>query len=343
MDTTRQSRPMAAWVVETPGPMPTRPLARVERRVSDPSGAELLVAVEACGICRTDLHLAEGDLAPRRPGTTPGHQVVGRVAAVGPATERFTVGDRVGAAWLRSTCGECRWCRSGRENLCPASTYTGWDADGGFAEYILVPAPFAYRLPEDLPATALAPLLCAGIIGYRALARTNLPAGGRLGIYGFGSSAHLVAQIALARGAELFVASRGEGDRALALRLGASWAGAAAERPPVALDGAIVFAPAGELVPVALEAVGPGGTVVLAGIHMSTIPAMEYDDLLFGERDLRSVTANTRRDGEELLRLAERLGIQPTVTTYPFDAADRALTDLAAGRLSGSAVLVVDR
>lgn len=337
------SRTMTAWVVQTPGPMSTRPLVATEKRMPDPAGNELLVAVEACGVCRTDLHLAEGDLPPHHPRTTPGHQVVGRVVAAGSATDRFAVGDRVGAAWLRGTCGECRWCRAGRENLCPTSTYTGWDADGGFAEQLLVPAPYAYRLPEDVSATDLAPLLCAGIIGYRALRRTNLPAGGRLGVYGFGSSAHLTAQVALAQGAELFVASRGEGDRALARRLGASWVGAAADRPPVALDAAIVFAPAGDLVPVALEAVGPGGTVVLAGIHMSTIPAMTYHDHLFLERDLRSVTSNTRRDGEELLRLAGRLEIRPKVTTYGFESADRALADLAAGRISGSAVLAVKR
>ena len=330
-----------AWAVGTPGPMESHPLVRVVREVAAPSAGQLRVRVEACGVCRTDLHLAEGDLPPRRPRTVPGHQVVGRVEAVGPATAGFAVGDRVGVAWLRSTCGECRWCREGRENLCPASTYTGWDADGGFAEQLLAPAGHAYRVDEDTPAELLAPLLCAGIIGYRALARTGLPPGGRLGLLGFGSSAHLVAQVALAQGAELYVATRGEQDRRRAARLGASWVGQAADVPPVPLDAAIVFAPAGELVPVALRSVGRGGTVVLAGIHMSTVPPMDYQEHLFLERDLRSVTSNTRRDGVQLLRLAARLGVRPEVTTYPLEEADRALGDLASGRLSGSAVLVV--
>jgi len=330
---------MAAWAVDAPGPISTAPLVRVDREVPSPAAGELLVSVEACGVCRTDLHLAEGDLAPRHHRTVPGHQVVGRVGEVGAGTTRFAVGDRVGIAWLRSTCGECRWCRSGRENLCPASTYTGWDADGGYAEQTVVPAAYAYALPEDVPAVALAPLLCAGIIGYRALLRAKLPPGGRLGIYGFGSSAHLTAQLALAQGAELYVASRGEPDRELARELGAAWVGGAADPPPMPLDAAIVFAPAGELVPVALRALERGGTLALAGIHMSDVPAMGYSEHLFLERDLRTVTSNTRRDGEELLRLAARLGVRAHTTTYPFDAADRALADLAAGRLRGSAVL----
>ncbi|MDP3969584.1 MAG: zinc-dependent alcohol dehydrogenase family protein [Nocardioides sp.] len=332
---------MTAWVVDHPGPVSTHPLTAVEREVPRPPPGQLAVAVEACGVCRTDLHLMEGDLRPHRPQTTPGHQVVGRVVATGTGTTRFAAGDRVGVAWLRSTCGECRWCRSGRENLCPASTYTGWDADGGLAEQLLVPAAYAYRLPEEPPAVQLAPLLCAGIIGYRALVRTRLPAGGRLGIFGFGSSAHLTAQVAQAQGAELFAASRSSRDRQLALRLGASWAGGAADTPPVPLDAAIVFAPAGELVPVALRSVTRGGTVVLAGIYMTRIPAMDYGEHLFLERDLRSVTSNTRRDGEELLRLATRLQVQAEVTTYAFDAADEALADLAAGRVTGSAVVTV--
>ncbi|WP_395659617.1 zinc-dependent alcohol dehydrogenase family protein [Nocardioides sp.] len=330
---------MSAWVVDRPGPVSSGPLVAVERAVPEPGPGELLVAVEACGVCRTDLHLAEGDLAPHRPRTVPGHQVVGRVTALGPGTERFVAGDRVGIAWLRSTCGECRWCRAGRENLCPASTYTGWDADGGFAEHAVVPAAYAYALPEEPDPVALAPLLCAGIIGYRALVRAQLPPGGRLGLYGFGSSAHLTAQLALAQGAELYVATRGEPDRRLALELGATWAGGAADPPPVPLDSAIVFAPAGELVPVALRALDRGGTLALAGIHMSEVPAMGYTEHLFLERDLRTVTSNTRRDGEELLRLAVRLGVRAHTTTYPFEAADRALADLAAGRVSGSAVL----
>ena len=332
---------MAAWVVDRPGPVATTPLVAVQRDVPEPAAGELLVTVEACGVCRTDLHLAEGDLEPHHRRTVPGHQVVGRVARTGPGTARFARGDRVGIAWLRGTCGECRWCRSGRENLCPGSTYTGWDADGGFAEHAVVPAAYAYALPDDVPAIALAPLLCAGIIGYRALLRAQLPPGGRLGLYGFGSSAHLTAQLALAQGAELYVASRGEADRELAHELGAVWVGGAADPPPRPLDAAIVFAPAGELVPVALRALDRGGTLALAGIHMSDVPAMSYADHLFLERDLRTVTSNTRRDGEELLRLAVRLGVRAHTTVHPLDGAGRALADLAAGRVQGSAVLEV--
>ena len=332
---------MAAWVVDHPGPIETGSLVAVDREVPEPGPGELLVAVEACGVCRTDLHLAEGDLTPRRPRTTPGHQVVGRITGTGPGTARFTLGDRVGIAWLRGTCGECRWCRSGRENLCPTSTYTGWDADGGFAEHAVVPAAYAYALPDDVAAVALAPLLCAGIIGYRALLRAQLPPGGRLGLYGFGSSAHLTAQLALAQGAELYVATRSQRDRDLARELGATWVGGAYDEPPVLLDSAIVFAPAGELVPVALRSLERGGTVALAGIHLSEVPAMTYAEHLFLERDLRSVTSNTRRDGEELLRLAARIGVRAHTTMYPLDAADRALADLAGGRVGGSVVLSV--
>jgi alcohol dehydrogenase, propanol-preferring len=332
---------MRAWAVDRPGPIATHPLALVERAVPDPAPGEVLVRVEACGVCRTDLHLAEGDLEPRRAGVVPGHQVVGAVDATTDENGRFAVGDRVGVAWLRSTCGTCRWCRSGRENLCPNSTYTGWDADGGYADYVVVPSAFAYRLPADLDPQQAAPLLCAGIIGYRALRRAQVPPGGRLGIYGFGSSAHISAQVALAQGAELYVMSRGAGDRDLAHDLGAAWVGGPEARPPVRLDSAIVFAPAGPLVPVALAALERGGTLALAGIHMSDVPTLNYQQHLFLERDLRTVTSNTRRDGEELLALAARLGVRAHVTTYGFAETDQALQDLAAGELSGSAVITI--
>ncbi|WP_343908272.1 zinc-dependent alcohol dehydrogenase family protein [Nocardioides aquiterrae] len=333
------ARSMRCWVVGRPGPIASGPLRLVERSVPEPGPAEVLVEVEACGVCRTDLHLAEGDLAPRHPEVVPGHQVVGRVSRRGPGADRFRVGDRVGIAWLRGTCGRCRWCRSGRENLCPDSAYTGWDADGGFAEHTVVPEAFAYRLPESADAVATAPLLCAGIIGYRSLVRAQLPPGGRLGLYGFGSSAHLTAQVALAQGAEVFVMTRGEEARRLARGLGAAWVGTAEERPPEPLDSAIVFAPAGSLVPVALEALGRGGTLALAGIHLSEVPPLDHARHLFLERDLRTVTSNTRRDGEELLALAGRLGVRAHTTTYAFEDADRALADLEAGRFGGSAVL----
>jgi propanol-preferring alcohol dehydrogenase len=330
---------MRAWVVERPGPVAAGSVVAVRRIRPEPGPGEVLLEVTACGVCRTDLHLAEGDLPPRLPGTVPGHQAVGRVVATGPDQHRFDVGDRVGAAWLRGTCGRCRWCRSGAENLCPDSTYTGWDADGGLAEFLVVPAAFGYRLPDELDDRSAAPLLCAGIIGYRALRRARLPAGGRLGLYGFGSSAHITAQVARAQGAELYVVTRGEAGAELARELGAVWCGGPEQVPPVLLDAAIVFASAGELVPRALAALERGGTVALAGIHMSDLPEMDYDRHLFREKTLTSVTANTRRDGEELIRLAPRLGVSTRVTEYPFDEADRALRDLAEGRVTGSAVV----
>jgi propanol-preferring alcohol dehydrogenase len=332
---------MDVWAVDRPGPIDHRPLQRVRRTVPEPGPGEVLIKVEACGICRTDLHLCEGDLEPRRPGVVPGHQVVGPVVDRGAGADRFANGDRVGIAWLRGTCGSCEFCRAGSENLCPRSSYTGWDADGGFAEYAVVPQDYAYALPADRPAEALAPLLCAGIIGYRSLLRAKLPPGGRLGIYGFGSSAHLTAQLAAAQGAELFVMTRGEQNRDLARSLGAAFVGETADRPPVRLDSAIVFAPAGDVVPYALEALKPGGTVAIAGIHLSDVPSLNYERHLFHERDLRSVTSNTRRDGEELFRLVSRLPVSAHTTVVPFAAVDQALSDVAHGRAAGSLVTVL--
>lgn len=338
----RRPTEMDAWIVERPGPMLTRPLVRVRRAVPEPGPGELLVAVHVCGVCRTDLHLVEGDLDPHRPGTVPGHEVVGEVAASGADVAGYQVGERVGIAWLRGTCGACRYCRRGAENLCPRSTYTGWDADGGYADYALIRADYAYRLPAGGDAAELAPLLCAGIIGYRALRRAELPSGGRLGIYGFGASAHLAAQVALAEGATVHVLTRSAPARELALALGAASAGAAADPPPEPLDAAILFAPVGELVPVALAALDRGGTLAVAGIHLSDIPALQYQRHLFQERTLRSVTANTRQDGAEFLALAGRIGLRVTVSRYPTAAADRALADLAGDRVNGAAVLVND-
>ncbi|MEU7942335.1 zinc-binding alcohol dehydrogenase family protein [Microbispora bryophytorum] len=334
---------MDAWVVARPGPVATRPLERAVLPDPVPGPGELLVRVEACAVCRTDLHLAEGDLPPRRPRTVPGHEVVGRVAGLGPDTPGPPVGSRVGVAWLRSTCGRCRYCLRGAENLCPASTYTGWDADGGYAQLLTAPAAYVYPLPEDTPAETLAPLLCAGIIGYRALARADLPPGGRLGIYGFGASAHLTAQIAIAEGATVHVMTRSPAARELALRLGAASAAGSADPPPEPLDAAILFAPVGDLVPVALAALDRGGTLAVAGIHLTDIPVLNYQRHLFQERTLRSVTANTRDDGREFLRLAALHHPRVTTTPYPFDGAGQALADLAADRVEGAAVLLMDR
>lgn len=304
-----------------------------------PGPGEVLVSVRACGVCRTDLHVAEGDLPVHRPRVVPGHEVVGTVAALGEGATRFAVGDRVGVAWLASTCGQCRFCRRGAENLCLSARFTGWDRDGGYADATLVDERFAYRLPAELADDQAAPLLCAGIIGYRALKAAELPPGGRLGLYGFGGSAHVTAQIAIAQGAEVYVATRAPEARALAARLGAAWVGEASEAPPVPLDAAILFAPVGDLMLPALAALDRGGTLAVAGIHLSDVPALNYQDHLFEERRLRSVTANTRRDGEELLQLAPRLGVQATTQPYPFDEADHALADLAHDRITGAGVL----
>lgn len=332
---------MRAWRVRRPGPVADRPLEfDAAAAVPDPGAGELLVAVRACGVCRTDLHIAEGDLPVHRPHVTPGHEVVGEVVALGDGATGFATGDRVGIAWLRHTCGQCLYCVRGDENLCPESRYTGWDADGGYAEFTTVPAQFALRLPDGYSDTELAPLLCAGIIGYRALTRAALPDGGRLGIYGFGGSAHITAQVALAQGAEVHVMTRGAQARELALALGVASARGTAESPPVELDAAILFAPVGELVLPALEALDRGGTLAIAGIHLSDIPSLSYQRHLFYERQVRSVTSNTRADARAFLGFAGRHHIDVSTVVYPLDQADRALTDLAAGTITGAAVLL---
>ncbi|MGV0645396.1 zinc-binding alcohol dehydrogenase family protein [Mycolicibacterium sp. XJ879] len=333
---------MTAWRVTRPGPIDNGPMERVAAQVPRPGTGELLVAVRACGVCRTDLHVAEGDLPVHRPGVIPGHEVVGEVVEIGPDTaEQFAVGDRVGVAWLRHTCGRCPYCTRGDENLCPDSRYTGWDADGGYAEFTTVPAAYAHHLPPGYTDAELAPLLCAGIIGYRALLRADVPAGGRLGLYGFGGSAHLTAQVAIAEGLEVHVMTRGQQARDLALALGAASAQGVAERPPVALDSAILFAPVGDLVHPALEALDRGGTLAIAGIHLSDIPPLNYQRHLFQERQMRSVTSNTRADARDFLAFAGRHRIEVTTPRYPLGRADDALSDLAAGRVSGAAVLTV--
>lgn len=331
-----------AWVVDRPAPAADRPLRRVELELPALAPAGLLLDVRACGVCRTDLHLAEGDLPPHLPGCPPGHEIVGRVLRAGPDTDGFAPGDRVGAAWLAATCGTCRYCRGGRENLCPESRYTGWDVPGGYATRAVVDARYAYRLPEGPSDEELAPLLCAGIIGHRALERAELPPGGRLGLYGFGASAHLTAQLALGRGARVHVLTRSAEARRLAQDLGAASARDAYDSPPEPLDSAILFAPVGDLVPVALAALDRGGTLAVAGIHLSDIPRLDYRQYLFQERTLRSVTANTRADGRAYL--AEVAARPPSVRVrrYPMSRAPEALADLAADRITGVAVLVAD-
>ncbi|MBK1782826.1 zinc-binding alcohol dehydrogenase family protein [Prauserella cavernicola] len=331
---------MRAWRVSHPGPMTSRPLTEHEIPVPRAGPDELLLRVRACGVCRTDLHLAEGDLPEHRRAVVPGHEVVGEVVTAGEAAAGgFVPGERVGVAWLRGTCGHCDYCLRGAENLCPESVYTGWDADGGYAEYTTVPAGYAHRLPPGYSDAELAPLLCAGIIGYRALRRTELPEGGRLGVYGFGASAHLAAQLALAEGATVHVLTRSPRARELALRLGAASASPPGGPPPEPLDAALLFAPSGALVPVALAALDRGGTLAVAGIHLSGIPPLDYQRHLFQERRLLSVTANTRADAREFLRLAGEHRLRVTTTPYALARADRALADLAEGGVEGAAVL----
>jgi propanol-preferring alcohol dehydrogenase len=327
-------------VVRTQTPIETRPLLAEERPIPVPGPREILVRVSACGVCRTDLHVAEGDL-PLRHAVVPGHQVVGRVEQTATGVTRFAPGDRVGIAWLRWTDGTCAFCASGRENLCPNAEFTGWSADGGYAEYATVHEDWAYRIPAVFDDVQAAPLLCAGIIGYRALWLAGVPSGGRLGVYGFGSSAHLMLQVALARDLTVYVCTRGPAAQAHARALGATWAGDIAAVMPHTTDGTIIFAPAGELVPLALGNLAPGGTVVLAGIHMTPLPAMPYERL-FEERVLRSVTANTRDDGDALLREAAAIPLRPEVRAFPLVDANEALTLLKRGAIRGTAVLVID-
>jgi propanol-preferring alcohol dehydrogenase len=334
---------MRAWTVRSPAPIRSDPLVLDRLPLPKPEVNELLVRVRTCGVCRTDLHLVEGDLPVHKEHVIPGHEVVGEVVSAGAEVTGFAPGQRVGIAWLRHTCGVCAYCRRGQENLCPNSAYTGWDADGGYAEYTVVPADYAYRLPGGYSDAELAPLLCAGIIGYRAWLRAHVPPGGRLGIYGFGASAHLTAQIAIASGATVHVLTRSEQARRLALELGAASAGGAWDRPPEPLDSAVLFAPVGYLVPVALEALDRGGTLAVAGIHLSDIPMLHYHQHLFYERALLSVTANTRADGREFLRFATEHHLRIETTSYPLHQAVEALADLAADRVRGAAVLVGGR
>ena len=331
---------MRAWAVDEPGPIDRHPLSLIERPEPEPGPGQVRVRVQACGVCRTDLHLAEGDLAPRRRRVVPGHEIVGTVDAAGPHSTRFDVGDRIGIPWLARTCGTCPYCLRGDENLCAGPEFTGWDREGGYADYAVADEDYAYLLPAAFTAEQAAPLLCAGIIGYRALQQARLPDGGRLGIYGFGASAHLTAQVAIAAGARVHVLTRARRAQELALELGAVSAADGSALPPEPLDAAILFAPVGTLVPAALAALDRGGTLAIAGIHLSDIPTLNYQRHLFQERTMRSVTANTRRDGNEFLALAARIPLRIHTDAYPLDEANRALRDLAGDRVNGAAVLL---
>jgi alcohol dehydrogenase, propanol-preferring len=331
---------MRAMSLAGPAPVESAPLRCDSRPTPSPGPDEILVRVIACGVCRTDLHIVEGDLPLVRSPVVPGHQVVGRIEATGSSAHRFRIGDRVGIAWLRRTCGACDACRRGRENLCERSEFTGYHADGGFADYAVVPEAFAYAMPPIFGDAEAAPLLCAGIIGYRALKRSDVPPGGRLGIYGFGASAHVTLQVARARGCEVFVCTRETSHRELARKLGATWVGDIGDAMPEKADGTILFAPVGDLVPVALRNLARGGTLALAGIYMTAVPPLDYERDLFYERNIRSVTANTRADGEELLAEAARIPIRPATTTFPLEDANRALALLKRGGIAGAGVLL---
>jgi len=332
---------MRAMVLDAPAPIDSRPLQLVDLPIPEPGSGEIRVRVHLCGVCRTDLHVVEGDLPPQAPRIVPGHQVVGVVDALGAGCTLLRVGQRVGIAWLRETCGVCAHCRRGAENLCERARFTGWHANGGYAEYAVVREDFAYALPDAIADAEASPLLCAGIIGYRALRRANIRPGGRIGLYGFGASAHIAIQVARHLGCRVFVMTRHARHRALATSLGAEWAGSATDAPPEPLDSAVLFAPAGELVPPALAALDRGGTLALAGIYLTQIPPLDYDAHLFQERTLQSVTANTREDGRELLRLAAEIPIRPHTVPFDLEDANDALRQLKHDGFEGAAVLTV--
>jgi len=329
-------------LLRTSAKIEANPLAWEEVPDPVPAPGEVRIKVRCCAICRTDLHIIEEDLPPIRRPIIPGHQAVGAVDAVGAGCQRLKLNMRVGVAWLRHTCGVCKFCTTGRENLCPSSQYTGYHANGGYAEYLTVPEDFAYPLPQAADDLHTAPLLCAGIIGYRAWQRCHPRPGDRLGIFGFGSSAHIVLQLALRRGHDVYVVTRSKTHQQLARNLGALWAGDDVSQMPVRVTSAIVFAPAGEVVPAALSVLEPGGTLALAGIHMTPIPALDYQKHLYGERDIHPVTANTRRDGNNLLTEAFSAKVQPHIVRYPLRDANRALQDMKVGRIEGTGVLTMD-
>jgi propanol-preferring alcohol dehydrogenase len=333
---------MQAMVLKAQARIETSPLHLHDVPTPTPAAGEVRVRVRCCAVCRTDLHIVEGDLPPQKLPVIPGHQVVGIIDAVGPNCRRLKVGQRIGIAWLRQTCGKCRFCKTGRENLCPNSLYTGYHADGGYAEYACVPEDFAYDLPEHSDDAHISPLLCAGIIGYRSFKRCNLRPKSKLALIGFGSSAHIIVQIALHRGHEIYVVSRSPNHQKLAAGMGAKWTGSDAAALPTKMDGAILFAPSGPLVLPTLESLDNGSVLALAGIHMSPIPAMDYRKYLYGERDIHPVTANTRQDGRELLAEAADAKAQPHITLYPLSEANQALQDMKADRVNGTAVLMVD-
>jgi propanol-preferring alcohol dehydrogenase len=332
---------MQAMVLKQPDQIETNPLRLTEMDRPKVRPDEILVKVKVCGICHTDLHTVEGELEPVRKPLVPGHQVVGVVEEMGEEVTRFAKGDRVGMAWLHSTCGECKYCQEGRENLCESARFTGYHVDGGYAQYTVVSQDFAYPIPEGFSDGQAAPLLCAGIIGYRALRLSEIKPKGRLGLYGFGASAHVAIQVAMHWGCEVLVFTRSKDHQKLAEDLGAVWTGTSKDQAPRKLDSAIIFAPAGELVLDALKALGRGGTLALAGIYMTPIPRMDYAKHLYWEKTVRSVANSTREDGEELLKLAAEIPIRTTVTGFPLKDANRSLQLLKQSKVDGAGVLEI--
>lgn len=331
---------MKACLLRTPSRIGNNPLEYGETAEPKPGSEQVLVRVNVCGVCRTDLHVIEGELPPKKSPLIPGHQVVGRIEKIGSNATRFAKGARVGIAWLHQVDGTCEYCQRGEENLCDAPLFTGYSVDGGYAEWVVAPEAFVYPIPEGLADEHAAPLLCAGIIGYRCLRMAEVRPGAKLGFYGFGAAAHVAIQVANYWGVEVYAATRDVRHQKLAMELGAKWAGGAVDAPPAKLDASIVFAPAGEIVPEALKALRKGGRVILGGIHMSDIPSFPYD-LLYQERMIRSVANNTRRDGEEFLALAAEIPIRTRVQIYPLSQANRALNALKNDAIPGAAVLQV--
>jgi propanol-preferring alcohol dehydrogenase len=332
---------MRAMTLEKPAVVESSPLRLLDAPIPEPGLGEILVRVKTCGVCRTDLHVTEGELAPKRPRIIPGHEVVGVVTQLGPDCKRFSIGDRVGIAWLRETDGTCSYCRRGRENLCPNARFTGWDHDGGYAEFATVREEYAYAIPDAIDDEHAAPLLCAGIIGFRAIKRAGIRPGATVGIYGFGGSAHLAIQVLKHWNCRVFVMSRGGVHRSLADELGAEWIGEAADVPPAPLDASILFAPAGDLVLPAMQALGRGGVLAIAGIYLTPIPPLDYQRHLFYEKELRSVTANTPADGEEFLEIAGAIPIKTYTVGMKLEEANQALQRLKRDELRGAAVLHV--
>lgn len=330
---------MRAMVLHEPKDITQKPLRLEDVPIPEPAAGQIRIKLTACGVCHTDLHTVEGDLPLPKLTLIPGHEVVGVVDKLGAGVTRFRPGDKAGAVWLYRTCGACKYCRSGRENLCENAMFTGYHVDGGYAEYMVVDEDFAYHLPGNLPDPEIAPLMCGGVIGYRAFVLSEAQPGQVLGLYGFGNSAHITIQVARHMGIRVFVFTRSPGHQQHALTLGAEWVGRAGDAPPAGVDAAIIFAPAGPIVPQALRVLNPGGTIALAGIYMTPIPEMPYD-LLYFERTLRSVANSTRQDAIDLLKLAEEIPIHTTVTTFPLEEANEVLQAMKESKINGDAILI---